>query len=76
MVPNPGRESASPAWQDSLPLRHLGSPVIHTHASILFQMFFPFRLLQNIEQNSLCPAVGLTSFLTDERTESQSGEVA
>ena len=46
------------------------------YASILFQMLFPFRLLQNIEQNSLCPAVGLTSFLTDERTESQSGEVA
>ena len=28
--------------------------VIHTHISILFQILFPFRLLQNIEQSSLC----------------------
>ena len=28
--------------------------VIHTHVSILFQNFFPFRLLQNIKQSSLC----------------------
>ena len=27
--------------------------VIHTHVSILFQILFPFRLLQNIEQSSL-----------------------
>ena len=26
--------------------------------SILFQKFFPFRLLQNIEQNSMCYIVG------------------
>ena len=32
--------------------------VIHTHVSILFQVLFPFRLLQNIEQSSLCYAVG------------------
>ena len=33
--------------------------VIHIHASILFQILFPFRLLQNIEQSSLCYTVGL-----------------
>ena len=32
--------------------------VIHTHISILFQVLFPFRLLQNIEQSSLCYTVG------------------
>ena len=32
--------------------------VIHIHISILFQILFPFRLLQNIEQSSLCYAVG------------------
>ena len=32
--------------------------VIHIHVSILFQILFPFRLLQNIEQNSLCYIVG------------------
>ena len=31
--------------------------VIHT--SILFQILFPFRLLQNIEQSSLCSTAGL-----------------
>ena len=28
--------------------------VIHMHVSILFQVLFPFRLLHNIEQSSLC----------------------
>ena len=28
--------------------------VIHIHTSVLFQILFPFRLLQNIEQSSLC----------------------
>ena len=32
--------------------------VIHTHVSILFQSFFPFRLLHNIEQSSLCYTAG------------------
>ena len=32
--------------------------VIHIHVSILFQILFPFRLLHNIEQGSLCYAVG------------------
>ena len=32
--------------------------VIHIHISILFQVLFPFRLLQNIEQSSLCYTVG------------------
>ena len=27
---------------------------LHTHVSILFQILFPFRLLRNIEQHSLC----------------------
>ena len=31
-----------------------GDSVIHTHASFLFQILFPIRLLQNTEQNSLC----------------------
>ena len=36
--------------------------VIHTHISILFQMLFPtlfpYRLLQNTEQSSLCYTAG------------------
>ena len=32
--------------------------VIHTHVPILFQILFPIRLLQNIEQGSLCYTVG------------------
>ena len=32
--------------------------VIHTHGSILSQIFSPFRLLQNTEQNSQCYTVG------------------
>ena len=32
--------------------------VIHIHVSILFQVIFPFRLLQNTEQSSLCYTVG------------------
>ena len=32
--------------------------VIHIHVSILFQILFPFRLLQNTEQSSLCYTVG------------------
>ena len=33
--------------------------VIHICVSIVFQILFPFRLLQNIEQNSLCYAIGV-----------------
>ena len=33
--------------------------VIHIHVSILFQILFPFRLLQNMEQSSLCYTVSL-----------------
>ena len=29
------------------------------HISILFQILFPYRLLQNIEYSSLCYTVGL-----------------
>ena len=32
--------------------------VTHTHAFILFQILFPFRLLHNIEQSSQCYTVG------------------
>ena len=32
--------------------------VIYLHESILFQILFPFRLLHNFEQNSLCYTVG------------------
>ena len=32
--------------------------VIHIHGSILFQILFPFRLLQSIEQSSLCYTAG------------------
>ena len=32
--------------------------VTHIYVFILFHIFFPFRLLQNIEQNSLCYTVG------------------
>ena len=32
--------------------------VIHVHASVLFQILFPVRLLQNIEQSSLCYTIG------------------
>ena len=33
-------------------------PVIHVHVSILFQILFPLRLLQNFEQSPLCYTVG------------------
>ena len=33
--------------------------VIHIHVSTLFQILFPFSLLQNMEQSSLCYTVGL-----------------
>ena len=32
--------------------------VVHIHVSIFFQILFPFTLLQNIEQSSLCYTVG------------------
>ena len=32
--------------------------VIHVHVSILLQILLPFRLLNNIEQRSLCSTVG------------------
>ena len=32
--------------------------VMHIYISILFQILFPFRLLQSIEQSSLCYTVG------------------
>ena len=32
--------------------------VIPTHISILFQTLFPYRLLQNTEQSSLCYTAG------------------
>ena len=32
--------------------------VIHIHVSILLKIIFPFRLLHNIEQSSLCYTVG------------------
>ena len=32
--------------------------VIHVHISILFQILFPFSLLHNIEQSSLCYTAG------------------
>ena len=32
--------------------------VIHIHIFILFQILFPYRLLHNIEQSSLCYTVG------------------
>ena len=32
--------------------------VTHIHVCILFQILFPFRLLWNIEQSSLCHTVG------------------
>ena len=30
----------------------------HIHVSVLFQILFPFRLLQSVEQSSLCYTVG------------------
>ena len=32
--------------------------IIHVFGSILFQILFPVRLLQNIEQSSLCYTIG------------------
>ena len=32
--------------------------VSHIHVSILFQILFPFRLLQSIEWSSLCYTIG------------------
>ena len=39
--------------------------VIHIHVSILFLILFPFRLLQTIEQSSLCYTVGWTTVYED-----------
>ena len=33
--------------------------VMYTHVPIIFEILFPFRLLQNIEPSSLCYIVGL-----------------
>ena len=56
IFPDQGLSSCLLHWQmDSLPLSHQGSPsasIIHIHISILFQILFPYRLLQNIEQSS------------------------
>ena len=35
-----------------------GDSVIHIWVSITFQILFPFKLLQNTEQSSLCYTVG------------------
>ena len=35
-----------------------GDSVIHIHVSIHFQILFPLRLLQDIEQSSLCYTIG------------------
>ena len=46
-------------WVFCMPVRffyclsHQGNPVIHIPVSVLFQIFFPFRFLNNIEHNSL-----------------------
>ena len=32
--------------------------VIHVHVSIVFQILFPFKLLHDMEQSSLCCTVG------------------
>ena len=37
-----------------------GDTVLYTHVSILFQILFPFRLLQNTEQSFLCCACCLS----------------
>ena len=37
---------------------HQSASVIHIHISILFQILFSFRLLQSVEQSSLCSTVG------------------
>ena len=37
---------------------HQSDAVIHIHVSILFQILFPFKLLHNIEQSSLCYTAG------------------
>ena len=41
--------------------------VIHIHVSILFQILFPFRLLQNLEQCSLCYTVQTFEFECGDR---------
>ena len=37
--------------------------IIHIYVSLLFQILFPFGLLQNIEQSSLCCTVGPCCYL-------------
>ena len=39
-------------------------PVIHMYVSILFQILFPLRLLQNIEQSFLCYIVSRSLLVT------------
>ena len=58
-LPHPGIKLRSPTLQgDALPSEPPGQP-IDIHISILFfKILFPYRSLQNIEQNSLCYTVG------------------
>ena len=63
-LPNPGVKSKYPTLQaDSLPAELSGKPksFIHEHTSSHFQVIFPCRLLQNIEQSFL------TSFLREKK---------
>ena len=41
-----------------IPWEALSPSIVRTHVSILFQILFPVKLLQNIEQNFLCYTVG------------------
>ena len=47
------------AYWSGVPSPSLIYICLYIHTSILFQILFPFRLLQNIEQSSLCSTAGL-----------------
>ena len=54
-LPGPGLESVSPALAGGFLTT---VPPGKSNVTILFQILFPIRLLQNIEQSSLCYTAG------------------
>ena len=57
--PRAGGPGAHGSKAEKLECTYLFIYFLHIHVSLLFQILFPVRLLQNIEQSSLCYTAGL-----------------
>ena len=55
-LPNPGIEPASPAFAGGF--FNTESPGQHIYKIVLYQMLFPYSLLQNTKYSSLCYTIG------------------